>query len=310
MEIVIKTKEIRDDQIENVRINIKSLIDQLSEGLILVSLKKIVVPEDFGEEILALQREYGSTEVGHTNNEFGTAIAKVLHYRKDGEIFHTIVLDKLLIHMLFTEKTQNSAVHYFHHELCHVHDEYLKERIYDLESRAGYGLGHILLVHSDVIWSEYVAERLANRTIDIKQLEKSYIPNLFDNIIKSKEIAAEKICQYRKHRDVDRLFQEIQALSNTMLILTANTQGYIQGINSVELTKVLDDALLETSFGQVWIGLGVELKSLYEIYPDWDGIAQLERLSLVVLKHWNDLGIYPRPIENNGLYIDVPYKAP
>lgn len=308
MEIIIETKEIREDQIENVRTNIDSLINQLSDGLILTSLKKIVIPEDFGEEILALQKEYGSTEVGHTNNEFGTAIAKVLHYRKDGEIFHTIVLDKMLIHMMFTEETQNTAVHFFHHELCHVHDEYLKERIYDLEGRAGYGLEHILCVHSDVLWSEYVAERLANRTIDFELLEEKYIPNLFDNISKLEEFAEERIGEYREHRDIGRLFREIQGVSSTMLKYTANIQGYIQGINVDRLTKTLDDALLQTSFGEVWLGLGVELKSLYDSYPNWDGISQLERLSLVVLKHWNDLGIYPKPTENNGIYIDVPWR--
>lgn len=306
MEIVIKTQAIEKGQIEESKTLIKNLFDKLSEGLITTSLKKVIIPEDFGEEVLSLQKEYGERDVGYTKNELFEAVAKVLHYRKDGNIFHTIVLDKYVIYMLSTPENQQWGVHTIRHELCHVHDEYIKEDLYNLDIVQDDLLGYVLCVHSDILWSEYSADRLSVDKLDASLLQTFYIPTLFEYIDKTDEMAKQKISEYRLHRDTYKLFCDIQEISSCLLKHAAHILGSLHGYNVDGVIEMLNDGLTHTGFKDIWLELGEELGKLFEIYPNWNGTAQLESLSSVVIKHWNNLGIYPRPTEDKRIYLHVP----
>ena len=157
-----------EDEKDNIKQTLKQLIEvTLSKNLNIESLSRIIVPEDFGEIIESFQREYGLLEKGYTNNELGQAVGKTMTYCENGVKYRVIIIRKEIVLGIFVDKSKQLAAHTIHHELCHVHDEYYKSLMFTEESRIGYtnDLQHVLNIHSDVIWGEYIACRLSASTI-------------------------------------------------------------------------------------------------------------------------------------------------
>jgi len=304
--------------IEKLRGPFEDLMSKLAQGLELDSLKYIIISEDFKTELFKFQKSKGLRE-GCTENEVGVAGGKVVAYIEAGELEHIIFLHPNVFGLLFSNESNDvlNGIQIMRHELCHVHDDYLKSKVlsFDFITNQEKDFEWALKLHADSIWSEFIANKLSKITVEIEGTKISTptlvsftqdIPLFIDSIFKMKADTKNYIDAYRTHRDITRLYLEIQKCSTFFFTMA----GRIYGLLSLyeEPLEILDEGIKKTYAFEIWKPLCQSLDALNSRYPNWSGVQEFDELSQVVLKTWNILGIYPRVTES-GLYIDVPYNG-
>ena len=148
---------------------LRLMVDTYSGTLALRNLRMIIVADDFAQSIEDFEEQHGLRKNGFTNDAiFGRAFAKVMSCGPSlGAPDRAIIIDAVLALSLFSSEGQDFAINAFHRELCHVHDEGIKARVFAVDSRSGPAtdLKHMLQISADTVWSEYVAYRLSAATI-------------------------------------------------------------------------------------------------------------------------------------------------
>lgn len=309
MEIIINSKELIDNNlVDIVKDAFERMIVQLN-NLNLSSLQFIIVPNDFGEELIHFQREHGLLE-GYTNNEFGTAMGKVLTYVESGAVRSAVFFDQRVIFTLFDQDKNPNAVHTMHHEFCHVHDDYIKFTAFGVTNPEELFLDttdrvrQISYAHAELIWSEYIATRISSDSRPMGH--DMYTNSVIELLPMTQEECAAAILRYRTEGDLWKLFGEIQLTTSLFLKVAAYFHGYCHGIN-VELPQEINDHIKHYSYlDGVWEELSPILNRLYDSYGSWNDIHVFEDLANLVIKLWEQLGIYPRN-EEGQLFISVPY---
>jgi hypothetical protein len=303
--------------IERLSEPFEDLIRQLVQGLEIESLKYIIIPEDFKTELFKFQKSKGLREEC-TENEVGVAGGKVVPYIEADDLEICIFLDPAVFGLLFSKESDEvlNGIQIMRHELCHVHDNYLKSRVLSLDfiTNQERDFEWALKLHADHVWSEYIANKLSKIKVNINETEinipaqvsfKQDMSLYFDSIVKVKVDAQSYIDAYRTHRDILRLYQEIQECSNFLLGMMGRVYGHLCPYE--EVLEKMNEGIKDTYAFEIWMPLCRSLNVLDSNYPRWSGEQEFDELSQVVLKTWHILGIYPR-VTANGLYIDVPFN--
>ncbi|MFJ5717611.1 hypothetical protein [Neobacillus sp. NPDC093127] len=313
MDIIFKTNNIPAQQQESIISFFDSNLYKL--GLDLTSLEGITICENFFEDIIEFQTKHKKREIGATKTSNEAAIAKVLDYIDKSDSYKQVVFlsDFIAQGLFLEEEIAQRSFHFINHELVHVHDEYNKKcKIYSEKARQGIGdhvLDHILRVHADAVWSEYIAERLSSPTVTASHIS-SFMDHITQLIERVEENVKNEISQYRFHADIDKLFSIVQEECLLLLKISANLVGVIHGLSSIsdgknKVEAQIDELFVNTYLFQIWNKLKEELNNLIETYPNWNDVYQLDRLGKVVLSCWSFLGVLP---EKSGeqMYINVP----
>ncbi|WPS85281.1 hypothetical protein SMD22_01250 (plasmid) [Brevibacillus halotolerans] len=307
MEIIINNRALDDIMATAVKQAFEQMINQLQE-LKLSSLQYIIVPDDFGKELTEFQQRHGLPQ-GYTNNEFGVAMGKTLTYLDDGDYKTTIFIAPEIVFALFDENLKQNSIHLIHHELCHVHDDGEKYRVFgvaDLEQlffNTFNIVSQITYAHADLIWSEYIATRLSARTMP--ENHDCYVGSLLDLIPKVKEQCEEEIQSYRKERDRVQLLDEIQLKSSLLLKMGAYFIGYCHGFNIDPPVEINNFVKQYPYLNGVWEELSPLLLKLYESYGNWDDIEVFDDLANTVMRLWGNLGVYLKNMDGQ-LFVYVP----
>lgn len=308
MEIIINSKEFTDDMIVSAKKVFEQIISQLQE-LNLSSLQCIIIPEDFGEELISFQRFHNLRE-GYTNNEFGRAFGKVLGYLEFGKLKSAMFLDaSIILSIIYNTEMKQNAIHLIHHEFCHIHDDFFKYNIFGVEDledlfiHTDDKVSQVTYAHADLIWSEYIATRLstkskpANHSLYIEDLLK-LIPATYDECKKHLE-------EFTTKGDDYETFGQIQLTCSLLLKISAYVIGYCHGSN-VDLPKEINDFISNYKYlDGVWDCLSPILHDMYATYSNWDGVSVFSELAQAVRKLWENVGI---SIENSGYQLKVTIK--
>ncbi|WP_043933815.1 hypothetical protein [Bacillus sp. EB01] len=310
MEFIIKKFfEMPDERIQQLQKALKTIILDLQKQsqLNLSLLESIIVPDDFGKELVSFQREHKLLE-GFTHNEHARAFAKVLDYKVNGEKRCTIFLDKHIVAGLYGEETQQFFINTIHHELCHVHDDFNMMNIFGSDSKR-FGdteLSTRLYDSAWGAWSEYFALRTSASTLP--KDSDLLIPFLIDVVNDTKEKIQEEINLYRYHRDLGKFFPQFEERVYFLIKMAATVIGNIHGATWLPDELVINhknELFKENYFEESWKNLWDALDKIYGTYPNWSGLSDFDPVSKVVEETWNAFGIFPEMTEE-GLYIHVP----
>ncbi|TJZ40405.1 hypothetical protein FA002_02210 [Priestia megaterium] len=278
------------------------------EDLNLSILDKIIIPNDFGEAVTKFQKEH-NLQVGYTSNEMGVAGGKNLPFERDGETRVVIFIQSGVFLSIFNKEFAQGAVNIIHHELCHVHDQYNNLQMEKFNEGyykdTGDLLFDLLKKHSSCVWDEYIAPRLSCSTLP-KDSDLSYLFLL--DLIKDTENKVKKdIEDYRTQGDISLLFKNIQELTSLTLKIAATVIGNLHGLNynDTEVSEVINKGLEGTFIFPIWNELHETLENLYQSYPNWKDIYVFDSLNNLILKSWNELGVFPEN-RGQGLYVNVP----
>ncbi|QDX94360.1 hypothetical protein EEL30_19975 [Brevibacillus laterosporus] len=271
-------------------------ITGFTEQLNLSSLKSIFIAKDYVEELKSFQMEHSLEAIGATKSDTAIGVAKVVKYNEaDGSLSQTIFFKDQLLMGLFQEKLAASTFHTIHHEFCHVHDNFVMQHIYSQVEDVQYrDLISLLRTHSDIIWREYVVERLSIKSYRIDNV-RSDVKYLFEMIEETNQGVMLSISEYKNSHNTGLLFKELQEKANLLLKYSSAFCGAMQGLQEIssecDYIGIISEQLGESYYHDTWQRLNTELNELYAKYPKWESINVLDAVGKVVLKLWNDLGV-------------------
>lgn len=180
--------------------NIKGIIDTLSEHIDITNIEKIIIPEDFVNDVLEYQRELGFANPSLTYNEYGKAYGKLLYNKSTNK--HIVFLDPDIATFLMDDTLRKSifanvaeehkdiinheiekALNLLAHELSHAEFD-AKVKIPDFTSKY-YSQLENLSYH---LLDEYYACRKSSYFSEISLIpyDKQYIYEIEQRIIDEK----------------------------------------------------------------------------------------------------------------------------
>ncbi|MCM3115712.1 hypothetical protein M3610_10470 [Neobacillus sp. MER 74] len=314
MEIILNTNLFTDEQKEQVVPQLEELINSLASSLNIVSLRQVIVPANFTEEIIAFQEIHNKLKQGHRTGEDGTAFGKVITYNESTDFSQTIFLHEAFLASLYSENESlvKNIVHYIQHELGHVHDNFYTNNIFTHSLLNGSNVSRLQFLlqdHSDNIWSEYFANRSSFYTLTSDILESAY-ENVFNQIKSVSEKVIEYIIDYNNDRDSLKLINNLRLSTDYLFYYSAHLLGFLQPMREIsgdgegKFEQAVSTLISNTFFQECWTLMDKALLNLYKKYPNWNDVYELEELNNAVLQCWNDLGIFMTMIDSE-LYIDV-----
>lgn len=306
VEIIINSRDLysREKLIKNYLV---AEIKLMCEELELDSLEKIIITNDFTKDVIETQTKYNIEERGHTNNSNAIAVAKTISQISERDIRQTIVISEWIIKFLIEYKTSQYAYHFIHHEIAHVHDNYLK---FHMKKKNEYKLDKLdtlLVRNSDPVWSEYIAVRLSsasfnrNQSIDVLY-DELYVNQLLKLIESSRVSIRNAINDDRKE-----LIILIQEQTSLMFKIASTTIGYIEELNlDSDFVENIEHKIKKTYFYDTWLTLKKSLEKLYNRYPDWNCFNDILELSFPIIKCWKELGVHVSLNEdNNSIIVEI-----
>lgn len=97
MDIILNTNSLNIEQKNHIKPQLEELIIKLASSLNISSLKQIIVPADFTEELVAFQEVHNKIKKGHREGESGTAFAKVISYNESTDFSQAIFLHEAFL---------------------------------------------------------------------------------------------------------------------------------------------------------------------------------------------------------------------
>ena len=316
-----ETKLLEDESKKYFINNLENIISILTTNLDLPEEYMIVIPDDYEKELIEFHLE-NAISGGFTNHEMGKGYAQAIDYINDNRLMYTIFINKLIIFALQSDyiidnleeskdeiiKARKLAINTIHHELIHIADVYKAYTTYDtiIKSNNSDALKDLLIHFALSIWKEYFACRLSASTYHMDFV--SDIQSLINQINDVEKNIKETIIEYRLHGDINIVEKELLTRTRILLNNTAYLQGHLfvfHDINEIiKLVKIINEKISESYFTDIWSDMFYELNELFDTYLKWDMVA-FNKLSQIILKCWNKLGIFPNEAEQ-GIYYSIP----
>lgn len=300
---------------------IQAFIDD-EENFVLDDLKHIYVAKDYVGELYAFQEEKG-LEQGHTKNEISEGQAMVINYKNEEGLeeasifFRAEFILGLYTSSNFGEEFKDEiAMLYntFFHELCHINDDYqTREIITNEDINKCSIIPRNLYPISFHMWKEYYAYRKSAIRYPYGDLQINHLRESLDWILDEVSKLKEK---FKKDDDMNSFMYEFtiktRYLLRVFVSVIGNIQGYSRDNKEVEekAFKIVLDLFPEELFANLFDRLIVELNNLFDKYPKWSGLNELDGLNELVLECFNNLGVFPTEIDKDDqMYIGIKDKV-
>ncbi|WP_249593620.1 hypothetical protein [Peribacillus frigoritolerans] len=311
MKIIFNTENLNIDEQLKIKERIQEYFNNTK--LELNSLQKVVISSNFFEDVIKTQKELGLEIDVASNNENAEAVAKVITSRKSKNIKSIIIANEHLISKISSSRLEVrlNGFHVIHHELAHVHDNYIKSKIFTDEERRGTGVSHLkhyLRVNADAIWSEYIAERLsaASATFDHAEM----LINLFklqgSNLNRSFELEQ---ANYFRHKDTNIAFDKVSETMYYFLKTNLMIIGILDGMAKEDVKKYLKSEILksigESYFIEIFHLIKNSLSDMYSKYPNWKSIGEIDPLGSAIKDAWLWLGFKLVELDESYYRVDI-----
>ena len=206
--------EDRAREIANIVIELIRTLEGRDKNLDLRRMHRVILTTDFCGEINAISKAIESENpIKYTHEGGVAAIAKVLVLPCGDDFEILIVFDAYVLSAFFPKGDEdlkpgdfNTAVHYLHHELWHIHEmNNPLDSLYKVGMRRDFkGKDAFIRPLSELCWSEYFACRMSSWTMQGDPL--IYTAGIFTNKLEeTKSMIDQEILSYRRHADMQRL---------------------------------------------------------------------------------------------------------
>lgn len=298
-------------------------LDENDDILDLRRMHKIIITTDFAGALNSLTAETKSGDpITYTNEEYAFAVAKI-NLLPDGDDFKIVpVINASIVNAAFELSSNGSvnyiqdqlkfAVHLFHHELFHVHDDNKKiDALREVMLNHRY-VGKEMYIRplAEVVWSEYFANRMSAPTVD--GLSQSYaLSNFTDAIERTKTLIDEEISMYRHHADLHHLIDAFQRHGEFLVKSAAYLLGYVDGLGKslAELFPEAAEKLNDSYFELTWESMHEVLQAMFEKYPgNWKDLSIYDGLAQAMDEFYASMGIVLSTTDEGGIYADIPWR--
>lgn len=300
MELIFSDETINDTDKQHI----VNFITKKVEGfdLDLKDLEKIVLTKDYFKEVEQAYNDIGKQGKGASDNSMAKGMAIAVHNKAPDPKSKVVVLISENEWVKLLSKQQNEidfCTHVINHELAHVHDDTLKHGlIYSYEMKRGYhsDLKFHLRCEADEVWSEYIAERLSAPTVTrefvdtIKNNTYNQLRKLFNSHSENSSFL------FRAWRN-QNTYDDFRFHIDYVLKSLAHLLGISHGLGddhewTIEIDKDVRQWLGSSKLVDVWDSMGMNLSNLYDEYPAWDDIQELDGLGECILQSWKGFGYF------------------
>lgn len=283
-------------------------------------MHRIVVTADFAGELseLSAATVSGNT-ITHTNEDYAVAVAKVLILPRDEEFEIIPVVNANIAAALAQEDPENfdkerfrSALHFLHHELCHVHDDNKKIDALKSHMLSTRYTGKDMYIRplAEVCWSEYIATLLSSSTAGERDIE-GITESFTEAIIRTKPEIDKEIISYRYHADLLKLLSAFGRHGEFLAKAAAYTLGYVDGLGKslADLSNEAAETLSGSYFETTWNALHSSLKRMLQEYPEgWQDLSIMDELALAIENYYVEMGLVLSTTEDGQAYLNVPFR--
>ncbi|GGF24295.1 hypothetical protein GCM10010954_23970 [Halobacillus andaensis] len=309
-------KDIKDE-ISDFFIKYIQNLTQTEKNFDLSLLKHIYVPNDYTTELYEFQRAQGLRE-GHTKNEKAEGQAMVLTYDVENDKKLAIFIRAEMFFGVFTSLTSVSnefpdetamCLNVFYHELVHVSDDFVLDKVIDFKSIQNNGiLNSTLTIESLKVWQEYYAYRKAAQRYPYGDIQSSHLKEISDWIIDETESLKE---QFQVDNDMEKFMEYFTYKTRYFLRVLVSVVGNIQGLNisqerKGEMLDLIKEKAINSKFASLIDELDRIMNELFNSYPQkWRGNHVLNDLIKFISDFWNKLDVYPSEISDSEVYVGI-----
>ncbi len=283
-------------------------------------MHRIVVTADFAGELSELSAATASgNSITHTNEDYAVAVAKVMILPRDEEFEIIPVVNANIAAALAQEDPENfdkerfqSALHFLHHELCHVHDDNKKIDALKLHMLSTRYTGKDMYIRplAEVCWSEYIATLLSSSTAGERDIE-GITESFAEAIRRTKSEIDKEIISYRYHADLLKLLGVFGRHGEFLAKAAAYTLGYVDGFGKslTDLSVEAADTLSGSYFEPTWNAMHSSLKRMLQEYPEgWQDLSIMDELALAIENYYVEMGLVLSTTEDGRVYLNVPFR--
>jgi len=243
-------------------------------GLRIETLRRVVVPDNFGASVLEFQELHGLIERGHTEWGESEAVGKTMYYIDSEELCQEIFIEKNLFGLLFVPEgdEHQMACHLVQHELAHVDDYHNKWEMLGAVGppNCSESVEDRFALFSDIAWSEYYANRKTSCTASRLDTE-SIMGTLADLIYKVPIEVKGYIDEWQRHHDIDRLLKETDSIVSLLFRFMASLIGFRHGLGLDESPE--REWVIEAGLERAHEQMEASLTRLFSEYPHWKGFG-------------------------------------
>lgn len=283
-------------------------------------MHRIVVTTNFAGELkeLSVATASGNT-ITHTNEDYAVAVAKVMILPCNEEFEIIPVINANIAAALVQDDPETidkerfrSALHFLHHELCHVHDDNKKIdalKSHMLNTRYT-GKDMYIRPLAEVCWSEYIATLMSSSTAGNNDIEE-ITENFAEAIIRTKPEIDKEILLYRYHADIQKLLSTFGRHGEFLAKAAAYTLGYVDGLGKSlsDLSIEASEALSGSYFEPTWNAMHSSLKKMLQEYPNgWQDLSIMDELALSIENYYVEMGLVLSTTEDGQAYLHVPFR--
>jgi len=286
----------------------------------LKSLIQVIVAYNYNEALAGIdQGAPVSKPLTATDDGIGVGVAMTPRVLRDGEPKSIMVLNANYLSVFAPNDhpdinvARKEMAYTLVHECGHVHDLGVQAASMPgviLQTALSYRDKFLFYIASGC-WEEYIACRLsafAGTESTLRQFEETFC----NSVERAKGRADAAIRQYRMHRDLARVVQEVVEEYKKTLVYASYMLGHIDGLGlslDVNAPKAMSALGRQPPFRPFVTKLHDELRAMHETYGGWKGLEvfePLKRLSEELLKLG---GIYIQDRPDGAGRVDIPFRA-
>ncbi|MED3883682.1 hypothetical protein ABEY63_00975 [Priestia aryabhattai] len=288
MEIVIGDKSLSENKAEQIR---SIIVNEVSRfGLKLDKLGKLILAEDYEEEVV-LEIRFIEGKDNDTYREYAkrSMAIKIGEETLNKDVELTVIVRKEGWKGIASgnKDYEKYCIHVINHEFVHVHDHDMKYyRMFSPEKMSGgKSLEYVLRYESDAAWSEYIAERMSSHTATIVSIDRA-IDNMEIRVNRLMNISDEEALNY------DRFSNYVTEILISLSMLMGICHGQGKDSNkSIAVDELVREIIEDERLLKAWDSIGVELSNLFDKYPNWNDVEELDGLAKVIENTWKEFGL-------------------
>ncbi|MBL4758950.1 MAG: hypothetical protein JKY32_15365 [Rhizobiales bacterium] len=292
-----------------------STLAVISRDIDLTKLDGLTISHDYDKSLVELDRGYQTNHVLTATKDVAIGVAMTPCVMRNGKVLSHMVFNAPYIFGILEEEGQeteafNTSLHLLVHESAHVEVTASFDDVFP-----GWLLQH---KHSDVVdnlrwqfilasWEEYMVCRICGN-IGYDPLD-GYAETFISVLASTKANCIEAIKSYRIHSNVDEVICSVYGHLCNLLKYASYFLGALHGIGR-EMNEFpeLQSALSNSVYNDDFDDLSMALEDLMERYADWPDMKKFEDLGDVVEAMAEREGIFAQRLDDDQLYIDIPYK--
>jgi hypothetical protein len=284
----------------------------ISHQIDLTRLDAVTVAYDYGTALANVDRGIdGFARLTATSTEFATGVAMTPAVLRDGVIKSHMVLNANFVRGIEQDEPFKYYILYvLAHECGHVHDLKVRDEAFPnalFQKRytnvRQSTFGQIAIV----CWDEYAACYLSAPYSNDQVLEN--LSNVFvDTSRDARTRANNSIKQYRTHRDLQRLIDEVKHEYGSVLKFASYLLGHLHGLGKTISDCDEANNFISGHWCEAFIfRLDAALSSLMARYGQWTDISVFNVLDDIADDLFKDGGIFITETSADSAYVDVPF---